>query len=269
MKLRYDPYQIFHYSKTPAGLYARQKWLGEAETRQWQSDFQSTVASLWTNQFPDGSWGQSPVETIIHLFGLHLTVRSTSTSIEKALSWLLHKIDRQTGGLQVEFQNEITDVDLKEIPFIPSRPNMFLTGATLFLATIFGRGNDPLVLSLYQRLNDLGQKNRGQWSDPAASHNIFRAMVVHPKFSKQTATAMAVTRLSELQTTAGVWKKDLPFYQTLNALAHLDFPQADQQLEKAFARVFKHQNEDGTWSRSSREWNSFLVIHALKNKGML
>ena len=26
MKLRNDPYQIFRHSRTPAGLYARQKW---------------------------------------------------------------------------------------------------------------------------------------------------------------------------------------------------------------------------------------------------
>jgi hypothetical protein len=38
MKLRYDPYQIFQFSKTPVGLYARQKWLGEAETPQWRID---------------------------------------------------------------------------------------------------------------------------------------------------------------------------------------------------------------------------------------
>jgi hypothetical protein len=40
MKLRYDPYQIFRFSKTPIGLYARQKWLGEADTDQWKIDFE-------------------------------------------------------------------------------------------------------------------------------------------------------------------------------------------------------------------------------------
>jgi len=47
MNLRYDPYQIFRLSKTPAGLYVRQKWLGGAETPQWKSDFQETVTALW------------------------------------------------------------------------------------------------------------------------------------------------------------------------------------------------------------------------------
>ena len=37
MRLRNDPYQIFRHSRTAAGLYARQKWLGEAESSQWNT----------------------------------------------------------------------------------------------------------------------------------------------------------------------------------------------------------------------------------------
>lgn len=40
MILRHDPYQAFRSSKTPAGIYARPKWLGEAESPQWKIDFQ-------------------------------------------------------------------------------------------------------------------------------------------------------------------------------------------------------------------------------------
>lgn len=43
MKLRYDPYQVFRFSKTPVSLYARQKWLGEAGTSQWKIDFKESV----------------------------------------------------------------------------------------------------------------------------------------------------------------------------------------------------------------------------------
>ncbi len=66
MKLRYDPYQVFRFSKTPAGLYARQKWIGEAETPQWKTDFQKTVTALLADQLPDGSWHHEPVATIKH-----------------------------------------------------------------------------------------------------------------------------------------------------------------------------------------------------------
>jgi hypothetical protein len=29
------------------------------------------------------------------------------------------------------------------------------------------------------------------------------------------------------------------------------------------------QNDDGTWGRADKEWQTFLVVHALCNKGVL
>jgi hypothetical protein len=43
---------------------------------------------------------------------------------------------------------------------------------------------------------------------------------------------------------------------------------AEEQLEKAFRRLFKSQNADGTWDETEPEWNTFLAVHALKNKGL-
>jgi hypothetical protein len=269
MKLRYDPYQVFRFSKTPAGLYARQRWLGEGQTPQWKIDFQQTVTALLADQLPDGSWHHATVETIIRLFGLHLTVRKSSARIDDGLTWLLEKIDLKKEKIHISATDVAAGVDLTGLPFIASHPSMLLTGAALFLASIFGRDGDPIVLVLYRWLSAEGIKNRGQWSDASSSHNIFRAMVVHPVFTKDPATALAVEHLADLQTGAGGWKNGLPFYQTLNALAHLDLPQAEKQLEKAFKRLFENQNSDGTWSRSEPEWNTFLAIHALKNKGLL
>ena len=143
------------------------------------------------------------------------------------------------------------------------------SGAALFLSSIFGRQNDPDVLALYQWLSEEGIKNRGRWFDEASTHNVLRAMVVDPVFAGDKATALAVEHLADLQTDTGTWDHDLPFYQILNALAHLDLHQAEIQLEKAFERLFKIQNSDGTWSQSEPEWNTFLAIHALKNKGFL
>lgn len=269
MKLRYDPYQVFRFSKTPVGLYARQKWLGVAATRKWKTDFNRTATALLADQLPDGSWQRTPVETIRRLFGLHLTVRSSSAQIDAALTWLFDKIDLQTEIINVPAEDVASGTNLTGIPFVSSQSSMLITGATLFLATIFGRENDPAVLAKYQWLSVEGIKNRGRWIDGAASRNIFRAMVVHPVFAKDKATILAVEFLAKLQADSGGWGNDLTFYQTLNALAHLDLPLADKQLEKAFERLFENQNSDGTWSRSEPEWNTFLSIHALKNKGLL
>ena len=269
MKLHYDPYQVFRFSKTPAGLYARQKWLGEVETDQWKFDFKETVAALSAGQMPDGSWSRSTIETIKRLFGLHLTVRSSTAQIEAALKWLLNKIDLRAENIQARDDDNSTIAGLEGLPFIPSRKTTFLTGATLFLSSIFGLHSDPNVLALYRWLSAEGIKNKGRWYDQASTHNVLRAMVVHPVFAADKATVLAVEHLAGLQTDRGTWDHHLPFYQTLNALAHLELDQAEKQLEKAFVLLFKDQNSDGTWSHDEPEWNTFLAIHALKNKGFL
>jgi hypothetical protein len=251
------------------GLYARKKWLGEAGKPQWKIDSKETVVALLADQLPDGSWRSATVETIHRLFGLHLTVRSSTAQIDPALTQILDKIAFQTEGIHVHAEDISTIPNLERLPFTPSQSYMFLTGAALFLSTIFGRENDPDVLTLYQWLSSVGVNNQGRWFDYASSHNIFRAMVMHPIFAKDKATVMATENLAELQTDTGFWSNDLPFYQTLSALDHLDLHQADEQLENAFALLLKNQNIDGTWSKSEPEWNTFLAIHALKNKGLL
>lgn len=269
MKLRYNPYQIFVSSKTPAGLYARKKWLEEAATKSWKHDYGEVLERLWADQSSDGSWNQSPIEIIKRLFGLHLTVRESSDGIETALNWLFDKITLQGDKIKVVGEGDLTAVGMRGLPFAAGRQDILMVAAVLFLATIFSRESDPPVLALYQWLSAEGVKNKGRWFDRVSSHNIFRAMVVHPVFAKDKATASAVEYLADLQTNRGDWQNELPFYQTLNALAHLDLVQADTQLEKAFKWLFENQNSDGTWSRSEPEWNTFLAIHALKNKGLL
>lgn len=269
MNLRHNPYQIFTNSKTPAGLYARQKWLNQADTQQWKKDFEETVTSLYADQADDGSWYRSDVETISRLFGLHLTVRDNSPKIDSALNWLLKKCSSQ----HVDDSPDADIGDIKEeiegLPFIPSRKDFFLLSATLFLAAIFGRDYDPDVLERYRWLSSEGIKTKGLWVDRACSNNILRAMVVHPEFSKNTATTLAVESISKEQSEAGNWKECIPFYQTLNALAHLDIPEAENQLDKAFFRLFKTQHSDGSWGDTEPEWNTFLTVHALRNRGLL
>jgi hypothetical protein len=161
MKLHYDPYQVFRSSKTPAGLYARQKWLGEAGTPDWQHDFQGTVAALQMGQMPDGSWRHASQPTIERLFGLHLTVRSPNHEIEAALDWLIEKMSLTRNDIQVYSGGDASSDPLAGLPFVMSRPSMFLTGATLFLASIFGRAQNPDILSRYRQLSEAGLKAKG------------------------------------------------------------------------------------------------------------
>jgi hypothetical protein len=269
MKLRYDPFQVFQYSKTPPGLYARQKWLAQADMPGWQRDFQAVVKALLADQLPDGSWQHDPVATIKALFGLHLTLRSANERIDAALAWLLKRMNLGPDGTIIRSAAAIEGADLAGLPFVASRPSMFLTGATLFLASIFDRPNDRAVLAAHRRLSEQGLDKEGLRLDIASLHNIFRALVVHPEFANSHLTATVVDIFRDLQTEEGDWGPQIPFYQALNALAHLNHPQAASQVERAWARLLDLQNSDGTWSRREPEWNTFLAIHALKNKKLL
>ncbi len=79
IRLHHWPYAIFRSSRTPPGLYARQKWLQEASSPLWKTDFDTTVSGLFRGQSNEGLWSGSPIETIHRLFGLHLTVRTSNS----------------------------------------------------------------------------------------------------------------------------------------------------------------------------------------------
>lgn len=269
MTLRNDPYPVFRSSKTPAGLYARQKWLEEAGNEAWQADFQETVAALMAGQLPDGSWKQSELETITRLFGLHLTTREPNAAIAAGLGWLQGRLCIPEPAKSRPARHVPGESGLKGLPFVPGDPVMLLWGATLFLAAIFGPPNDPATVALYRKICGQYFRRRTVWSDPLAASNLFRALVVHPEFSHTDTVRAAVQQLADLQTDAGDWQPPLPFYQTLNALAHLDSPSADRQLARAFDLLAARQNKDGSWGRVDPEWNTFLAVHALRNKGHL
>ncbi len=269
MTLRYDPLQIFQASTTPAGLYARQKWLQEQQNPQWQADFESTVARLQKGQSADGSWRHSPVMTIAHLFGLHLTIRHPTPSIYKALDWLLAHVQRQLDTKGVPKVESADRQMLVQLPFMAGRGDGLAVAAALFLASIFGRQNHPQILALYQMLEKDAQDNQSFWRDLSCFNNVLRAFVVHPLYRTRKAVRAAVSRLEVLQTPAGDWGPSLPFFQVVNALAHLDLPQADNQLKRAFGYLVKSQRPDGSWGTDQPEWNTFLAVHALKNKNLL
>lgn len=267
MKPRFDPLQVFRTSRTPAGLYARQKWLNEENEQRWKADFQATVHSLRAAQSPDGSWGHSVLATVRRLFGLHLTVRNPDEHIMRALDWLIDKTWQPQTANRADKRDPITQAALQGLPLSPGSWPYLVKGAVLFLASIFGRENDERILPLYEALSMEGERKGGRWCGWSCSNNILRAFVVHPIYAESRATTYAVEALARVQSSSGRWPMHVPFYQTLNALAHLKLTAAEVQLEQAFKKLYETQQKDGTWGRSQQEWNTFLVVHALKNKG--
>lgn len=94
-------------------------------------------------------------------------------------------------------------------------------------------------------------------------------MIVHPGYAANPASLKLVTDLAEIQKPSGLWPAPIPFFLTLNALAHLEGESAHRQWLKALPLLTESQKKDGSWGRRDSEWNTFLVVHALKNKKCL
>jgi hypothetical protein len=268
MEIRYNPYALFASNPSPVGIYARKKWLNQEQTPQWKADFQRVVEALLAGQSPDSSWQGSIVETVRHLFGLHLTIRVANQPIDAALDWLVEKASCVTRGQYIRGE-DLGGGRLLSIPFTPGGFDLFVMGSTLFLANAFGRAHDTDVLGMYAWLS-----RRVLSKDPrppgwSSVNNILRALVVHPVYSRHAATKRLVMRLSRVQEESGRWGKPVPFYQTVNALAHLDSEAAARQVRRAFRYLTETQHPGGTWGRAQREWDTFLAVHALRKKGIL
>lgn len=268
IKIRYNPYVIFASNPSPVGIYARKKWLNQEQTPQWKVDFQNAAQALLKEQSPDGSWQGSIVETIQHLFGLHLTIRESNQPIDTALEWLVEKALRVMQGLSIP-DEELGGSRLHSLPFTPGRFDLFVMSATLFLSCTFGRAHDTDVLRMYEWLSRHVLSKERKPPGWSSANNILRALVVHPVYSRHASTATLVMRLSQAQEESGRWRKTVPLYQTVNALAHLDSEAADRQVRRAFGFLAETQHTDGTWGRAQREWDTFLVVHALRKKGIL
>jgi hypothetical protein len=268
MRLRYDPYRVFVSSRSPAGLYARQKWLNESSSAAWQEDFKQTVAALYAGQSADGSWEHSVLETIRRLFGLHLTVREPDANIDAALGWLMQQV-RLPPSDDKRRPKALPPESLAGLPFAGGRRDLCVSAAGLFLSSIFGKSQAPRVVEHYQQLVGAVSKDQKLPSDLPTLCNVLRALVVHPQFSQHRFTDQVVAALTGRQGVNGEWEPPIPFYQTVNALAHLESTRANAQLEKAFRRLVAVQNTNGSWSADQPEWHTFLVVHALRNKALI
>lgn len=267
--LRHSPFQIFQGSKTPAGLYARQKWLGESDTLGLQNDFHETLMSLMNGQSNDGSWNHSPLESIRRLFGLHLTLRKRTEEIDKALGWLMRHALNYNPLNQSQTIVPLAPDTFRELPFTPGQPHLSMVCAALFLATIFQKDSESIVIDHYALLSRWVAEDAGgieKWSD---KNNVLRSFIVHPNYAEEPATMSLVDCLGEIQDVSGQWPAQIPFFQTVNALAHLRLNSAHRQWVKALMVLLNTQNRDGSWGNEDQEWNTFLVVHALKNKGFL
>jgi hypothetical protein len=262
--MRYNPFQIFQASQSPAGLYARKKWLGESENAAWQDDFNQTVSSLTRGQAADGSWDQSLLETIRHLFGLHLTVRERTEDIRRALVWLIDMT--LTGDLSGPYLEDLSADAFRELPFISAKQPLVFACATLFLASVFQMEKEERVEAHYRLLIGWLDRHADHTEVWAEKSDILRALIVHPLYARDSSTLKLIEDLEKIQKSSGIWPAPVPFFLIVNTLAHLNAESAHRQWIKALPLLLNIQKKDGAWGVEDREWNTFLVVHALHNK---
>lgn len=265
--LKYNPLKVFEGSKTPAALYARQKWMQQAETEDFVKDFKETVENLLSEQDNNGSWDDSILKTVQRLFGLHLTMRQKNLQIEKAIEWLLSQrvfLDKRDSCSTIS--KRVLSGELHNLPFFAGCFDHFAQSAILFLASIFDYESDRRVIKAYEILHSISVEGEGRRCNWSCSNNFTRAFIVHPQYNECKAVRFFIARLAEVQNEDGGLPSKLPFYQIVNLLGHMNFEQSDAIFLKAFLRLQREQNKDGSWGRTQKEWNTFLVTHAIKRK---
>jgi hypothetical protein len=192
-------------------------------------------------------------------------VRNADRFVETALNEVLG--ENKVRSQQIEIV--LIPDRLNGLPFAATRWKFFIRPASLFLAAIFGKATDPGVDPIYIQLAANVTDSSAFRSDAAAMHNALRALVVHPDDRFRPATRSAVSWFAARQTARGDWGPKIPFFQAFNALAHLGIPEANSQFDDALELIIDSQNGDGTWGSADKEWQTFLVVHALRNKGIL
>ena len=267
--LKYDPLTVFRTSTTPAGLYARSRWIGLDHDPAWQTAFVKTVSALRRGQLKNGSWTDSPLLTITRLFGLHLTVREPDERINKALDWLTIMSCLSNRDLCRICGNEIISSSFQDIPFVNGPVPDLLKAALLFLSVLFGKGRERAVMKQYDDMLKRFDPELGRWYGLATTQNFLRALVVHPDYAVSKEVQSTVRSFGKMQGRSGLWKRGVNPYLMVNALGHLDLRESDEQIKAAFRGLAHSQSRDGTWGRPHKEWNTFLIVHAINRKPSL
>ncbi len=279
MKLKYSPYSVFKRSTTPYGLYARTRWMGET-SGELNRRIERLLELLSKRQSDTGSWNDSVVDTVENLYALSLLSPRRSTAAVNAVDWLLEKEHPSTvhisgdgspySGLffRVKRGDTAGIYNRRDLPFNRGCSGFFKSGAALYFSGIFGKQNDPRAEAAFRSLDRVLDTRGGVWCSLPCSNNILRAYVSHPAKRDSRGTRKALKYLEHVQTETGGWKGTPFFYQTFNTVAQSGLPSARRQIERAMNRVSRSQNRDGTWGKTNKEFNTFLVLDGLHRRGI-
>jgi hypothetical protein len=151
------------------------------------------------------------------------------------------------------YEKEIGLVSLQDMPFVKSSVPALLKAMLPFPAIIFGRDGDAAVAKQYNALFWRFAPKLKRWRSIAATQNFLRDLVVQTDLATGREVKTAVRSLERMQGMTGIWQENINPYLTVNALGHLNMPEADRQIKKACARLVHTQNRNGTWGSVRQE----------------
>lgn len=131
--LKYDPLAVFRASRTPAGIYASSRWLGQGHDR---SGRLISIEGLRrsTRDSSGTAAGQPPLPTASRHFELHLTLREPDESVNRGIDWLTD-LTASLSDQEISRLNgkEIGLVSLQDMPFVRSSVPALLKAMLPFL----------------------------------------------------------------------------------------------------------------------------------------
>ena len=242
---------------------------------------QRLYEKIVNGQSTDGSWDGIFVYSANNLWDLiNLGYGVEDTAVKNGAEWLF-SIQRSTyRGLPGFFSSgHKRDAHIMRSTmygeFGPGCNKWYQTTYAVHLLSKLGFQEDPRVkttidsyLKICGKFSGVSYRSTIHWCGPWCDLNVLRVLIQHPSSAESATVKKAIELLEDKQTPRGTWK-GYSFYHLLHALSHSQLPSAQRQLEKALPTVLRRQNSDGSWGRTRKENQTFLVLDALNNVGIL
>ncbi len=270
IKLKVDPVDYVSHLRSPVGLYLKRELLkkdSKSSTILRQELYDKTLMG----QSQDGSWNQLFVETANNLWNLALLgYDAEDSAVMKGLNWILSVQTHQYRGYPGFFRSSNRE-DPRRMrstlygEFGPGCTVFYQTAYAIHLLHLFGFDDDDRVETTVRSYLQFWTPT---WCSAWCTVNVLRVLIEHPLSKESELVNSGLDYLAGLQEPKGAWK-GFPFYHTFHALSRAKNDLARKQFEKAIPTVVGRQNRDGSWGAKARELDTFLVLDALKNAGLL
>ena len=274
-----DPWDYVQGLESPIGFYLRKNVLKRMTERDDLLRYR-LQEKIVERQSDDGSWDGIFVHTANNLWDLiNLGCGIEDTAVKKGAEWLF-SIQR---GTYRDLPGFFSSGHKREARIMRSTMyGEFGPGCTLWYQTTYavhllsklGFQGDPRIkttIDSYLKfcgIKPSGVHGRIHWCGAWCDLNVLRVLIQHPRSTESATVKNALEFLEGKQTQRGTWK-GYPFYHLLHALSRSQLSSAQRQLERALPTVIRHQNSDGSWGRTRKENETFLVLDTLNNIGIL